>query len=204
MEELWEAGDIDGFVVARGLYDKCQLVTRRHSLLPDGLNEGDPHFIPPAYSDLIVFVARSRFPKSISDEISEKEGEPAWWVQNNFVGSLDAESLGKTGIMVRHRQVRSLIKQAESTRDLTLEQVCLDPDGDVIEEEVHVEIRLEIVSKDGTRTVGLHRVIRYSDFERATVASLRDWETIMKEVSRNVPKDFHTDPESPPFIVLDD
>ena len=97
-----------------------------------------------------------------------------------------------------------MIKQAESTRDLTLEQVCLDPDGDVIEEEVHVEIRLEIVSKDGTRTVGLHRVIRYSDFERATVASLRDWETIMKEVSRNVPKDFHTDSESPPFIVLDD
>ena len=109
MEELRESGDIDGFVVARGLYDKCQLVTRRHSLLPDGLNEGDPHFIPPAYSDLIVFVARSRFPKSISNEISEKEGETAWWVQNNFVGSLDAKSLGKTGIMVRHRQVRCLI-----------------------------------------------------------------------------------------------
>ena len=204
MEELRESGDIDGFVVARGLYDKCQLVTRRHSLLPDGLNEGDPQFIPPAYSDLIVFVARSRFPKSIADEISEKEGETAWWVQNNFVGSSDAESLAKMGIMVRHRQVRSLIKQAEATRDLTLEQVCKDPDGDVTEEEVHVEIRMEIVSKDGTRTVGLHRVIRYSDFERATVASFRDWEIIMKEVSRNVPKDFHTDPESPPFIVLDD
>ena len=204
MEELRESGDIDGFVVARGLYDNCKLVSRRHSLLPDGLDEGDPQFIPPAYSDLIIFVARKRFPKSISDEISEKEGETSWWVQNSMLGSLDPESLEKSGVLVRHRQVRSLIKQAEATRDLTLEQVCLDPDGEVIEEEVHVEIRLEVVSKDGTRTVGLHRVIRYSDFERATIASLRDWETIIKEASRDVPKDFHTDPESPPFILLDE
>ena len=115
MEELRESGDIDGFVVARGLYDKCQLVTRRHSLLPDGLNEGISLHSACLFR-LDSFVARSRFPKSISDEISEKE-ETAWWVQNNFVGSSDAESLAKTGIMVRHRQVESLIKQAESTRD---------------------------------------------------------------------------------------
>ena len=204
MEGLRESGDIDGYVITRGLYDRCQLGSRRHSLLPDGLNEGDPRFIPPAYSDLVVFVARNRFPISIAEEISEKEGETVWWVQNSMIGSLDNESLEKMGIMVRHRQVRSLIKQAESTRDLTLEQVCLDPDGEVIEEEVHVEIRMERLSKDGKRTVGLHRVIRYSDFERATVASLRDWETILKEVSRDVPKDFHDDPDSPPFIHLDD
>ena len=52
--------------------------------------------------------------------------------------------------------------------------------------------------------MGLHRVIRYSDFERATIASLRDWETLLKETSREVPKDFHTDPDTPSFISLDD
>ena len=204
MENLMGAGEIDGFVIPRGIYDGANLVSRRHSLLPDGLNEGDPDFLPPAYSDLIVLVARNRFPKSISKEISEREGETCWWVQNSMLGSLDPEMLEKIGVLVRHRQVRSLIKQAEATRDLTLEQVCLDPDGEVIEDEVHVEIRLEFVSKDGARTVGLHRVIRHSDYERATIASLRDWETMIKEVSRDVPKDFHTDPESPPFISLDE
>tara|TARA_B100000941_G_scaffold34945_1_gene20866 strand:- start:1814 stop:2884 length:1071 start_codon:yes stop_codon:yes gene_type:complete len=204
MENLRGAGEIDGFVIPRGIYDGANLVSRRHSLLPDGLNEGDPDFLPPAYSDLIVLVARNRFPKSISKEISEREGETCWWVQNSMLGSLDPEMLEKIGVLVRHRQVRSLIKQAEATRDLTLEQVCLDPDGEVIEDEVHVEIRLEFVSKDGARTVGLHRVIRHSDYERATIASLRDWETMIKEVSRDVPKDFHTDPESPPFISLDE
>ena len=204
MENLRVAGEIDGFVIPRGIYEGADLVSRRHSLLPDGLNEGDPDFLPPAYSDLIVLLARNRFPKSISKEISEREGETCWWVQNSMLGSLDPEMLEKTGVLVRHRQVRSLIKQAETTRDLTLEQVCLDPDGEVIEDEVHVEIRLEFVSKDGARTIGLHRVIRHSDYERATIASLRDWETMIKEVSRNVPKDFHTDPESPPFISLDE
>ena len=204
MEELRGAGEIDGFAIPRGIYEGANLVSRRHSLLPDGLNEGDPDFLPSAYSDLIVLLARNRFPKSISKEISEREGETCWWVQNSMLGSLDPEMLEKIGVLVRHRQVRSLIKQAEATRDLTLEQVCLDPDGEVIEDEVHVEIRLEFVSKDGARTIGLHRVIRHSDYERATIASLRDWETMIKEVSRDVPKDFHTDPESPPFISLDE
>ena len=121
-----------------------------------------------------------------------------------MLGSLDPEMLEKIGVLVRHRQVRSLIKQAEATRDLTLEQVCLDPDGEVIEDEVHVEIRLEFVSKGGARTIGLHRVIRHSDYERARIASVRDWESMIKEVSRDVPKDFLTDPESPPFISLDE
>ncbi len=204
MEDLRSSGDIDGFVTSRGVYEGSNLVSRRHSLLPEGLNEGDPHFLPPAYSDLVVLLARNRFPNSIAREISEKEGETCWGVQNSMLGALNLEMLEKTGVMVRHRQVRSLIKQAEATRDLTLEQVCLDPDGEVIEEEVHVEIRLEFVSKNGSRTVGLHRVIRHSDHERATIASLRDWETMIKEVSRDVPKDFHTDPESPPFILLDE
>ena len=204
MEDLRRAGEIDGFVIPRGVYEGANLVSRRHSLLPDGMNEGDPVFLPPAYSDLIVLLARNRFPKSISKEISEREGETCWWVQNSMLGSLDPEMLEKIGVLVRHRQVRSLIKQAEATRDLTLEQVCLDPDGEVIEDEVHVEIRLEFVSKGGARTIGLHRVIRHSDYERATIASLRDWETMIKEVSRDVPKDFHTDPESPPFISLDE
>ena len=204
MEELRASGEIDGFVARRGVYDAAGLISRRHSLLPDPQNAGEPHFLPMPYSDLIVLIARRMFPVSISEQISEKEGMTSWWIHDNLIGALDKEMLDKTGILVRHRQVRSLIKQAEDTRDLVLEQVCQDPDGEVKEDEVHVEIRIEYVSKDGKKTVGLHRVIRYSDFERATIASLRDWETLLKETSREVPKDFHTDPDTPSFISLDD
>tara|TARA_Y100001968_G_scaffold228079_1_gene210849 strand:+ start:5523 stop:6593 length:1071 start_codon:yes stop_codon:yes gene_type:complete len=204
MEGLRESGEIDGFVAQREIYDAAGLVSRRHSLLPDPPSAGEPHFLPIPYSDLVVLIARRMFPVSISEQISEKEGETCWWVHDNLIGSLDKEMLDKTGILVRHRQVRSLIKQAEDNRDLVLEQVCQDPDGKVIEDEVHVEMRIEYVSKDGKKTVGLHRVIRHSDFERATIASLRDWETLLKETSRDVPKDFHTDPDAPSFISLDD
>jgi hypothetical protein len=204
MEELRGSGEIDGFVTQREIYDAAGLVSRRHSLLPDPQSAGDPHFLPLPYSDLVVLIARRMFPVSISEQISEKEGETCWWVHDNLIGALNEEMLEKTGVLVRHRQVRSLIKQAEDSRDLVLEQVCQDPDGEVIEDEVHVEIRIEYVSKNGKKTVGLHRVIRYSDFERATIASLRDWETLLKETSRDVPKDFHTDPDAPSFISLDD
>ena len=53
MENLRCAGEIDGFVIPRGIYEGANLVSRRHSLLPDGLNEGDPDFLPPAYLSLI-------------------------------------------------------------------------------------------------------------------------------------------------------
>ena len=52
--------------------------------------------------------------------------------------------------------------------------------------------------------MSLHRGIRYSEYERATIASLRDWEILIKETSREVPKDFHTDLDTPSFISLDD
>ena len=204
MEGLRDSGEIDGFVTQREVYDAAGLMSRRHSLLPDPQNAGEPHFLPMPYSDLVVLIARRMFPVSISEQISEKEGETCWWIQDNLIGALDEGMLGKTGILVRHRQVRSLIKQAEETRDLVLEQVCQDPDGEVKEDEVHVEIRIEYVSKDGKKTVSLHRVIRYSEYERATIASLRDWEILIKETSREVPKDFHTDLDTPSFISLDD
>jgi len=204
MEELRDSGEIDGFVTQRGIYEEAGLVSRRHSLLPDPQNAGEPIFLPLPYSDLIVLIARRKFPVSISEQISEKEGETSWWVHDNLIGSLDEDMLDKTGILVRHRQVRSLIKQAENTRDLVLEQVCKNPDGEVIENEVHVEFRIEFVSKNGKKTVGLHRVVRHSDIERATIASLRDWEILLKETSRDVPKDFHTDPDTPSFIALED
>ena len=38
--------------------------------------------------------------------------------------------------------------------------------------------------------------------QHATISLLRDWEALVLEVSREVPKDFYTDVEAPAYIDL--
>ena len=121
-----------------------------------------------------------------------------------MISGLDSEMLERVGILVRHRQVRSLMKQAEEQRDITLEQACHDTEGEVSEGEVHVEFRIEVLSGNGRHTIGLDRIIKYSKFRHATISTIRDWETLLQEASRPVPKDFYTDEEAPAFIDLEE
>ena len=67
---------------------------------------------------------------------------------------------------------------------------------------MHVEIRLEIVSKNGRKTLGLDRIVRHAIFEHATISLLRDWEVLVREASREVPKDFYTDIDALAYIDL--
>ena len=119
-----------------------------------------------------------------------------------MISGLDSGMLERVGILVRHRQVRSLMKQAEEHRDLTLEQACHDTEGEVTEGEVHVEFRIEMLSGNGRHTIGLDRVIKHSEFRHATISAVRDWEALLQETTRADPKDFYTDEEAPAFINL--
>jgi hypothetical protein len=119
-----------------------------------------------------------------------------------MISGLSEEILERTGILVRHRHVRSLMKQAEEHKDITLEQSCHDTEGEVLDDDVYVEIRLEIISKNGHKTLGLDRVVRYVDFEYAIISLLRDWEALVREVTREVPKDFYTDNDASAYIDL--
>ncbi len=202
MESLRQSGEIDGYITSRPVYDELGLNTRRHALLPDPKDRGGPHFLPLPYADLVVLLARRRFPPSISGQISEPEGSTAWWVQNQLIAGLGEEMLERTGVLVRHRHVRSLMKQAEENKDITLQQSFQNTEGEVLDDDVHVEIRLEVLSKNGHKTLGLERVITYSKYQHATISLLRDWEALVLEVSREVPKDFYTDVEAPAYIDL--
>ena len=53
--------------------------------------------------------------------ISEKEGESAWWVQNHLLGSVSEEELDRVGILVRHRQVGTIMRKAQEFFDLAME-----------------------------------------------------------------------------------
>ena len=94
------------------------------------------------------------------------------------------------------------MEEAERNKDLTLEQACHDSEGEVLDSEVHVEIKIEKVSKNGKRTVGIQRLIPHSKFEYATISLMRDWEIMLKEVSQDVPQDFYLDKLVKPFMDL--
>jgi len=204
MEQLRQAGEIEGYITSRAVYDSVGSPARRHALLPDPKDRGGTHFLPLPYADLVILLARKRFPTSISKRVSESEGETCWYIQDQMISGLDSDMLERVGILVRHRQVRSLMKQAEELRDLTLEQACHDTEGEVTEGEVHVEFRIEVLSGNGRHTIGLDRVIKYSKFRHATISAIRDWSVLLQEASRPVPKDFYTDKEAPAFIDLEE
>ena len=204
MESMRGEGEIDGYITSRAVYDSLGPAARRHALLPDPKDRGGVHFLPLPYADLVILIARKRFPSSISKVVSETEGETCWHIQDQMISGLDSDMLERIGILVRHRQVRSLMKQAEEQRDLTLEQACHDTEGEVTEDEVHVEFRIEVLSGNGRHTIGLDRVIKYSEFRHATISAIRDWDVLLREASRPVPKDFYTDEEAPAFIDLEE
>ena len=191
---------IQGFVISRSEYDNSGQSERRHSLTSQPEDRGGSHFLPRPFSDLIAIVGRAGFPRSISSRLTEPEGNTALWIQSRVISSLPPEMHEKIGIQVRHRQVGTLLRQAERDRDLVLGDSCIDPDGEIKESTVRVEIRVETISSDGRRTIGLDRITRLSDYEFSTVAFINDWSQLLLETTRNVPKDHSTDPESTAFI----
>jgi hypothetical protein len=117
------------------------------------------------------------------------------------MNELDDHLAGIIGLQVRHRQVGSLLRQAEEEKDPILEEAFQSPDGEVLEDEVQVELRMELISEDGRRTLALNRLASRFDHEYAILSTIRDWEQLLKEASRDVPKDHPSDAEAPPFIA---
>ena len=187
MEALRESGTIDGYIIPRPIYSALNLNERRHALLPDPHKRGDAHFLPPAYSDLVIFIGRKRFPRSTMEKISEIEGESIWYVQNHLVSTLSTEDIDDVGIMVRHRHVAAIMKQADVEKDLTMEQAFHDTEGEVTEENVLVEIRIETLSSDGSRTIAMNRVTPHADLQHSTISAGKDWGVLLRSaVNSNI------------------
>ena len=201
----WLAGmlareEIDGYISSRSEYEHTGQTERRHTLMSQPKVRGAPHFIPPPYSDLIAIVCRAGFPNALSSKITEPEGNTVLWVQSRIMEGMDESLRDCVGLEVRHRQVGAILRQAEENRDLVLEQACHDPDGDIYHDEVRVEIRLETLSHDGKKTLSLERLVAMSEYQRAIVALMMDWEKMVRESSREVPKDHPTDADAPSFL----
>ena len=193
-------GSIDGFVSSRAEYENSDQTERRHTLMPFPKERGGAHFLPPPYSNLVVFISRAGLPISITEKITEPEGNTVLWVQSRILNEMGGLGSDVLGLQVRHRQVGSLRRQAEEEKDLVLLQACSDPDGEIIEDEVRVEVRMETLSEDGRRTLALDRMIAYADYQHAIITLSRDWEALLSEATRPVPKDHPSDEDAPSFI----
>jgi len=180
MERLRQNNEIDGYIIPRVIYSTLNISERRHTLLPDPQNRGDDHFLPTAYSDLVVLVGRKNYPNKNAKLFSEIEGETVWKIQNHFIGKMDENQLNGIGILTRHRKMSTLMKQAEEHKDLTMEQAFHDLEGEANTNEVLVEFRIETISNDGKRTIAVDRVIPYSGYEIAMIATEKDWRRVIE------------------------
>ena len=70
-----------------------------------------------------------------------------------------------------------------------------------LEGDVQVELRMELISEDGRRTLALNRLVSRFAYEYAIQSAIKHWGQLLKEASREVPKDHPSDAEAPPFIV---
>ena len=188
METLRRNGDIDGFVTSREVFNSIHCSSRRTVLGIDPEEREGDRYLPVPYADLVVLIGRSGFPRKLIQHISELEGETVWWTQDNLIGGLSESELDRVAILVRHRQVGAIMRQAEEFFDLTMETVFHDPEGDTETTEVHAEIRIEFLSDDGMQTVSVERLVPLSNLESSVIALAKDWERMLTTASSPIPE----------------
>jgi hypothetical protein len=117
---------------------------------------------------------------------------------------MTADEVDKVGILVRHQQVGAIMRKAEEFLDLVVESAFHDPYGEVPDTEVHVEIRMEILSNDGRHTLSLERLVPYSDYEPATIAVLQDWDLMVANATVALAAHSREGPAADAWIDLDE
>ena len=204
MEDLRARGEIDGFVTSREVYDSVRSSGRRHILGVDPAEREGDRYLPVPYADLIVLIARTGYPRTLVKRLSELEGETVWWVHDNLLGGMSAAELDRVALLVRHRQVGALMRQAEENYDLAMESTFHDPEGEMTVTEVHVEIRLELVSDNGWHTLSAERVVSLEKVESATVSLSHDWEKMLESVGSDLPAHPREGPATSAWIDLEE
>ena len=188
MEKLRRNGNIDGFVTSREVFNSIHCSSRRTVLGIDPEEREGDRYLPVPYADLVVLIGRSGFPRKLIQQVSELEGETVWWTQDNLIGGLSESELDRVAILVRHRQVGAIMRQAEEFLDLTMETVFHDPEGDTETTEVHVEIRIEFLSDDGMQTISVERLVPLSSLQDSVIALAKDWDRMLSTASSPIPE----------------
>lgn len=202
MEALRGGGAIDGFVIPRHLYTDANLNCRRTTLTSD-VKEGDSHrFLPRAMAGLTLLVSRPAFPESVAERLGDAESLTAWRCERILAAAVAPEHADNVGMLVRHRQVPSLLRQAEQERDLMRARNLLDEEGEIRDPEPKVELMIELVQPDGKRTLVIERLVPLTESMTAARFMVNDWNIMVDKVLEAHPEDVRLGPARPPFFDL--
>ncbi len=202
MEDLRASERINGYVIRRHLFDDAPIDSRRHNLMSDPREGETVRFLPSPLQGLTLIISRTGFPSNISEQIGDRESFTSWNHERALLNAINPEIRDRVGLLVRYRQIGSLLKQAENEKDLLRSTSLLDTEGEIIDSESKIEAMIEIVGKKGHRTLLLERLI---DMEEADVAirfMAIDWNTMLDAVTEEHEEDPRLGPARPAFLDL--
>ena len=94
------------------------------------------------------------------------------------------------------------MRLAEEHFDLAMENTFHNPEGEMMHSDVHVEIRLELISDNGWHTLSVERVVSLAKIESATVALSHDWNKMLESVGSELPEHPREGPATDAWIDL--
>ena len=147
-------------------------------MLMTDAREDSARFLPSPLHGLTLLISRKGFPKSLAERIGDAESLTAWACEEVILKQIDPELMDRVGIIVRHRQISSLLNQAEREKDLLRSTSLLDGEGDVIDTMSMVEILIEIVGRTGERTLLLERLDHKEDAVTHARLLVVEWKRI--------------------------
>mgnify|MGYP000087182802 CR=1 FL=1 len=201
MEDLRATKNITGYVSERHLFDAANIDCRRHMLMTDS-REDSTRFLPSPLNGLTLLISRDGFPSSLSGKIGDAESMTAWECEQIILDRIDLETHDRVGMIVRHRQIPSLLNQAEQEKDLLRSTSLLDSEGEVVDTTSLVEILIEIVDRTGVRTLLLEKLVQKDDAVTHARLLVSEWEEMLNVVTSEHAEDIRLGPARPPFLNL--
>ena len=164
--------------------------------------EGAARFVPSPLKGLTLLISREGFPKSISEQIGDSESMTAWNCEQIILNQINPEYRDRVGLLVRHRQIPSLLNQAEEEKDLLRSTNLLDGEGDIIDKSSMGEILLETVGISGVRTMLVEKLVPMEDVAIHARLLATEWNDMLKVVTMEHAEDIRLGPARPPFLEL--
>ena len=203
MEDLRGTKIIGGYVTEKHIFDIADMKhARMFKLTTDTKKDGCARFLPSPLHGLTLLISWKGFPKNLAEKIGDAESLTAWACEQVILQQIDPELLNRIGLIVRHKQIASLLKLAEQEKDLLRSTSLLDGEGDVIDTTSMVEILIEIVGRTGKRTLLIERLVDKEDAVTHARLLVAEWENMLEAVTTEHAEDIRLGPARPAFLDL--
>ena len=128
---------------------------------------------------IILFIAGGAF-EGLSNIVKKRISGGGIGFDRNLKSEIDDEMKGIIGLIVRHRQPGTLIREAERRKDLLTHNVLIGPEGELRANDTKVDIQMELVSHRGNSTISIQRIANLVDSSVATRFMVEDWKKLVR------------------------